>query len=263
MNLPSMVFLGPSNTGKSAALRFLLRKYILRGEVLLMNSLEGLEGFRHGKHRLILMEDPVFSHGGSLRVTTDVLEALISVDQQRDMRVMYKFIQKPVNIPVVITGNPDKMPVELGGTDDITGILTRPKKKRDTEEDPAETAPEPRVDLEDVQFEIEAGIHKFDKNIPASIIKRRFIFYITQPVLKPEAAAHYSRQKEALMNPLQENNKKRYDLEAHMEKLPDMKRLLSTEVVKDLKDKVVKPVRKCPYPPRNIWRDAEAGKFFE
>ena len=243
MNLPSMVFLGPSNTGKSAAIKFILRKYILRGEVLIINSIEGLEGFRHGKHRLILMEDPVFGAGGSLRVTTDVLEALLSVDQQRDMRVMYKYIQKPVNIPVIISGNPEKTPVELGGTDDITGILRRFKSKKDKDGDSEETVPESRVDLDNVEFEVEAGIHRFDENIPASIIKRRFIFYLNQPVLKPEAAAHYARQKEALMNPLQKNGKKRYDLEAHMEKLPEMKRLLSTEVVKTLRERAPKPVR--------------------
>lgn len=237
VNLPSMVFLGRSNTGKSAAIRFILKKYILSGQVLMINSIEGLEGFRHGRHKLILMEDPAFFQGGSLTTTVDVLEALLSVDQQRDIRVLYKTVQKPVNIPVIITGNPEKMPEELGGEHRTSlGGLGTPRKP--TEEEPN---PDRRVDLDTIEASIERGDLPFDKDVPLSIIKRRFVYYITRPILKPEAAAHYARQKEALINPLQKREQERYDLEAHMKDIPELKRLISTEAVQRMKKSVVKP----------------------
>lgn len=236
-NLPSWVFLGPSNTGKSAWIRYIFRKEILRGEALIINTLEGLEGIRPGKTKLILIEDPTFDHKGTLRLSTGVLEALLSTDQQRDIRVLYKIIRKPPNIPVIIVGNPENLPVELAGDKDITGVLGNKKGERKDKytysKDSAEVfeanLQEPRSDINVIREQEKTGcvIPTWDKGIPKSVIKRRIIFWITDKLLKDEAVEHYRQQANALLNPLDYDENKRYNLHTQVSRLETLKRHLS------------------------------------
>lgn len=237
-NLPSFVFLGPSNTGKSAWLRYVFREELRSGKALVISTLEGLERFRTGKTTLIFMEDPAFDRRGTLGLSTGVLEALLSTDQQRDIRVLYKIISKPPNVPVIIVGNPENLPVELGGNKDITGVLGEAKKKGGgyaESMDPAEIAEaNSRVSRSNIDI-IRAqkrrtgkAVPTWDRDIPKSVIKRRLIFWITDNLLKKESVERYARQADALMNPLEHDESRRYDLSYHVKRLPELKNYLHT-----------------------------------
>lgn len=101
IRLFSHIFLRDCDTGQEHALRFLLKHEILKGEVVLTNCISGIKDIRLGETKLILMEDPVFPDE---KITIDTFKSLVRTDTPRDIRIGRKWVQKPPNIPVIITG---------------------------------------------------------------------------------------------------------------------------------------------------------------
>lgn len=101
----SHVFLRDGETGQEHALRFLLKHDILKGEVIIANSVggivDGIKNIRMGQTKLILMEDPVFPDE---KITIETFKSLVRADIPRDIRIGRKWVQKPSNVPVIITG---------------------------------------------------------------------------------------------------------------------------------------------------------------